>query len=1075
MKTKLILLLACIFIGCKSKNKFLFTQIATEHSNLYFENTIAENAKYNVYDYHNLYNGGGVAAVDINNDGLEDLYFTGNQVPDKLYLNKGDFKFEDISEQAGIASLGWSTGVSITDINGDGLADIYICKAGNETANLKANIFWINDGNNHFHNEAVERGLADTSWSTQSAFFDFDHDGDLDMYLLTTSNLLRNPNLLHKPDQYGMYARDKLFENDGSGHFNEVGIQKGITKNTHGLGLNITDINGDGWEDILASSDFLPNDALYINNQDGTFTEKSSEVMPYQSRFSMGNDIADLNNDGRPEIISTDMLPPDNEQQKRMLMTSYHVFETEKNLGYQNEFTRNMLFQNLGKDINRNLKLGEIGQYAGIHATDWSWSPLMVDFDNDGLKDVVISNGYLRDVTDADYVAYNMSFANKTQSSEEMKKFMNKGAENLPKLYKKNQFFRNKGSLLFENVSDTWLLSKGSFSNGAIFVDLDNNGTMDYVVNNINEPAGIFRNNGTKNYLKVKLIGQSKNLFGQGAKVEISIKGNSQTQFQNLSRGYLSSVDPQINFGCDDAKKIDAITIIWPGGKSQTLHNLPTNQLISFDEKEAIEVPNLEKSDKPLFKETNSNYSHLENRFIDYYRENLLLHMYSTPGPSLTIGDVNGDKLDDIFIAGSSIQRGTFMFQDKSGNFEQKKYLPLQIAEDAACLLFDLNNDGFKDLYLVAGTNEFPENAENYQDRLFINDGKGNFRDETNSKIPKIRIPGSTICALDIDQDGDIDIFRGGTVKPGQFPYSTESFLLINENNKFRIQTLGNLGLITDVQSVDFNDDTWPDLVLVGEYMQPLFLKNENGVLKQDFKIKDSRGLWNCIESADLDNDGDLDFVLGNIGLNYRYKFNQNHPLKINTSTFDQGNTFQAIPSYCLDNQEVPIPSRDDLIRQIPAVRKKFPDYNSYAVSKIYDWLKPEKGQIFQAELMESIILRNQGNGSFEMEKLPEYAQMSPVRDILIFDVNNDGIPDILFGGNDYDLEPTNSGYVAGNAGFFMLGKKNGSYEKMDNGTSGVWLNGPLKKLSLINKKSSPIILAAFNNSPVKLFRSSSN
>jgi enediyne biosynthesis protein E4 len=1060
-----------LFFGCQSKNEVLFTQILAQDSKVFFENQIVENEKYNVFDYHNLYNGGGVAAIDINNDGLQDLYFTGNQVADKLYINKGDFEFEDISQQAGIVSQGWSSGVSVVDINSDGLLDIYVCKSGNESGALKANVFWINEGNNHFRNEAFERGLADTTWSTQSAFFDYDHDGDLDMYLLTTSNLVRNPNLLQKNTHLAAkYAVDKLYQNDGTGHFTEVGEKSGILANTHGLGLTVADINSDGWEDILVSSDFLPNDALYINNRNGTFTNMASGVMPFQSRFSMGNDIADLNNDGLPEMISTDMLPPDNEQQKRMLMTSYHVFETEKTLGYHSEFTRNMLFRNLGLDNNNNVFFGEIGQYAGIHATDWSWSPLMVDFDNDGLKDIGISNGYLRDVTDADFVAYNLNFSQKNMSKSEMRAFMNKNTSNLPKLYKKNQFFKNEGNFKFENVSDEWFQSKGSFSNGAVSVDLDNDGDLDYVVNNINEPVGIFRNESKNNFLKIKLHGNSQNLLGQGAHIQVLIKGVTQTYVQTLTRGYLSSVDPKIIIGCGDADEVEELKIVWSNGKTQKLNSLKTNRVLDLFEKDAQTVNLIPSVVKSLFIEQNIEYKHQENRYIDYYTENLLLHSYSKAGPSIAVGDLNTDGLEDIFIAGSSLQAGTILFQSTDGSFSKKGELPKQVSEDVASVLVDVNKDGFLDIYVVAGSNELPMKPSIYQDKLYLNDGKGNFVNKTSELLPEMGIPGATAVVLDIDKDGDLDIFRGGGVKPGHFPEAEDSYILLNTNGHFKKQKIVLSGLIKGVLAVDYNLDSWLDLVLVGEYMNPVFMKNSKGKLAVDFELKGAKGLWNCIKSSDLDNDGDMDFVLGNIGENYRYRFSKDQPLQVYFKSFSNVENSQAISTYFLNDVEQPIHTRDNLIRQIPSVRKHFPNYDSYAVSKINDWLKTKNDKIVSAEMMQSIILRNKGNRAFEIEFLPNITQTSPVKDMLILDINGDGIKDIILGGNDYELEPSNSGYVAGNAGVVLLGNKNGTYQEISNQKSGVWLKGPLKHLAIIHKKSSTSILAAFNNERLKIF-----
>ncbi|MGR3810681.1 VCBS repeat-containing protein [Jiulongibacter sp. NS-SX5] len=1050
-------------MACKKESKTLFTKVSSDHSSIYFSNQITENDQYNVYDFHNLYNGGGVAVIDINNDGLQDLYFAGNQVYDKLYLNKGNFVFEDISKSAGIQSRDWSTGVSVVDINKDGLLDLYVCKSGNESSETRANHLYINNGDLTFSEEALKYGIADTTETTHSAFFDFDKDGDLDLYLLTTSNKLRNPNLLHPKERYGLYTRDRLYINDGTGYFTEEGLQRGITENNHGLGLAISDLNQDGWLDIVASSDFLPNDIVYLNNQDGSFSNRTNEILPYQSRFSMGNDVADINNDGLPDLMTVDMLPSTNEQQKKMLMTSYHVFETELKLNYAPEFTRNMLFINNG--IYQGLpQYSEQGYYAGVSSTDWSWAPLMVDFDNDGLKDIAVNNGYLRDVTDSDFISYNLSFADNTKSKEELRAFMNSNAAKLPHLEAKNMFFKQTDDLSFDQVTDQWISQEPGFSGGVAVADLDNDGDFDYVINNINEPAGIYKNNSTRNYLKINLLtlGNIPDLLGTTLKFETST--NSQSLYYNQVRGYLSSIDPSLIFGLGD-QKTGILTIDWPDGKQSRIENVAANQTlnISYEDLDKIDIET--PSNTSNFRLKNTEINHRENRFIDFYSENLLLQKYSNSGPAIAIADLNKDDIDEVFLGGNSDFNSKLYKQSSNGSFEIVWERECN-GEVADAEFFDANGDGLLDLYLLKGSNEFLGQSEKYQDELLINIGHGNFEQRT---APTTTEPGSKILIADFDNDGDLDLFRFGAVRPSDFPNSSKTVLFINDGQgNFQTEGIFDLGIVRDAVSSDYDKDGDLDILLVGHFFAPIVLVNTDGKFEEKNLNSDLSGLWETIHASDLDGDGDLDYLLGNIGLNYRYPFSPKHPITIHGSKTNKG----FVMSYYKNNGQTPIATRDDLIRQFPKLKNQFPNYSSYALASMIQLQNEFPITIREAKTMESGILWN-NKGKLEFDALPQAAQRLSIFDFQTRNINNDELPDIIIAGNNYQLEPTNSGYIEGSLGTVLLNKGNKSFTVLTNQKSGLYLKGQTKELREIRtKKGSEILAARQNNSALRISQS---
>ncbi|SOE20696.1 Repeat domain-containing protein [Spirosomataceae bacterium TFI 002] len=1049
-----LILLSCL-LGCKNTNEeYLFSKVPAEQSGLYFENRITENVKYNVYDYHNLYNGGGIGVLDVNNDGLKDLFVTGNQVADKLYLNRGDLKFEDISRSAGINSEGWSTGISIADINEDGFDDIYICKAGNETSELLKNKLFINQKDGTFKEESEIRGLADSSLSTQAAFFDFDKDGDLDVYILTTSNIYRNPNGIRKPAAYGY---DKLYLNQGKGYFKEA-QNVGIETTTHGLGLAIADVNNDGFEDVLASSDFLPNDALYINQNGQNFINSSSKSLPFLGRFSMGNDIADFNEDGFLDIITTDMLPEENEQQKKMLMTSYQVFEAELRYGYLPQFTRNMLFVNDGYS-SKTPYFSEQGTFYGVHATDWSWSPLFVDFDNDGHKDLSITNGYLRDVTDSDYVSYNQNFAKQTQKKEELKMFINKNTANLPQLRKVNKLYRNtiEG---FEDVSQIWSEGNPSFSNGSVFCDLDNDGDHDFIVNNINEPLFLYQNHSKNNFIKVNLEGPSHNKHGQGVRLKLTLENDSARHYyQSLTRGYLSSVDPSIIFGLGKDDKAKSLEVFWPDGKYEIIKQPIANSIVNVQYAKATVSKPLNSSSQPLFEEIEVDFQHRDERFIDFNTENLLLQKYSNSGPALAKGDINGDGYLDFVVVGE--QKNAFVFlQNQNGEFKQSILDINYQGEVSDVILCDFNNDKLLDIYLMKGSNEF-NLGPNYQDEILLGNGNGSFRKATKPVLPILNSPGSFVMAIDIDADGDIDILRGGNVSPARFPESTSSFVLVNNGNlNFELNDLGSIGILRDAVKVDLDKNGFDDIVAVGHFMPPIVLYNQNGILKESKLAPELSGLWNTIEL--FENDNKVSFVMGNIGQNYRYKFTSSQPLVLNTF---EGESY--IPSFFLKEKKQIITARDELIRQLPKLRTKYPNYLSYAIDQEFDWLEESN---YSLREMKSGMLYYSVEAKFTFEAFPTEAQKSTVQTISVGDFNGDQKLDIFMAGNNSDLEPSQSGYVFGNRGQ-LWSKGSATFTNSPNSKSGLNIKGYAKKSLIVKSKKANYLIVSQYNGPLLMFK----
>ncbi len=1094
MKRILYIIIIIIAISsCKNEPKdALFTKVSANTTGIDFRNLLKEDENFNIFKYHYFNNGGGVAAGDFNNDGLQDLVFTGNMVKNRLYINKtcpdcsgGDFEFEDVTQKSGIASKeGWCTGVTTVDINEDGWLDIYISRAGYPFDNLRHNLLFINNKDLTFTEKAEEYGLADLAYSTHSAFFDYDKDGDLDFFSLNHSTVEYSKGSLEVVQvrqKTNPNFTNKLFRND-NGKFINVTEEAGIHSNvlTFSLGISVADINGDNWADIFIGNDFNEPDYLFINNQNGTFSEVFAETFDHNSMFSMGSDVADFNNDGLLDYVSLDMLPEDNYAQK--MHSGVDNFDKvtflEKN-GFQNQYSRNMLQLNNGDGT-----FSEIGQLSGVSNTDWSWAPLFFDFDNDGLKDLFIANGYPKDHTDMDFLTFTANEVTKINQGQEHTDF-DGYMEKMPPITLPNYFYQNKGDLKFENQAKNWGLTDPIVSQSAIYVDLDNDGDLDLVTNNTGDYAHIYKNNTDKlnnhNYLSIKLKGRKSNAFGIGSKVKIYADDNVFFQEQQLVRGFQSSVSPILNFGLGNISKIDSIVVIWTTDERQVLTNIQVNQAIEIDIKNAKKQPfYAAKKPNPYFKKTDLiTAEHKENNFSDFKIQSLLPWFYSRENATIAVGDVNGDNREDIYLGNAKGSSGQLLLQNASGSFSKGNNTIFEKSaqnEDSEALFFDANNDGQLDLYVGSGSYEFPENDANLQDRLYLNNGNGNFT-KTEQNLPNFPMNTTCVTAADIDADGDLDLFVGGGYIYGKYPQSYKSQLLINDGNgvfKNKSTPVSTNGSVKDAIWLDINEDKKMELIVVSEWQPITIFEYKNNALTnatEKYIGDNANGLWNTIHAADFDNDGDKDLVIGNLGVNAQISASPTEPLELFHGDFDDNGSVDPLLCYYNGGKSYPFISRDDLIGQLPHLKKNYLYFKDYANAQIQDILN--EGQLRIAKklmvtTLETIYLEN-NNGQFVKKKLPINIQIAPVHAIQSFDVNNDGNLDIITGGNTINTR-VKLGRLDGNHGQIFLGNGKGEFKPMPYVQSNFDIKGSVRQIEKITVDNKTHFLFGVNNEAFRMF-----
>lgn len=1085
--TRLLILLLFIFPNI-STAQTLFQLLPSKTTNVKFSNTLNETEKLNVLAYEYFYNGGGVAVGDINNDGLQDLYFTANMTPNKLYLNTGNMKFKDITKEAGKGiggkQGGWKTGVTMADVNGDGLLDIYVCYSGKFSDELRRNQLFINKGNAQFEEKAAAYGLDDPGYSTNAVFFDYDNDGDLDMFLLNHNvKKIDNIDFAQLKNETDSLAGNKLYRNDGN-HFTEVSQKAGIIQNplTFGLGVAIADVNQDGWQDIYVTNDYNEPDYCYINNHDGTFKEDSKSCFRHLAQFSMGVDIADFNNDGLPDILTLDMLPEDNQRQKLLqLQESYETFELMQSQDLHKQYMRNMLQLNNGDGT-----FSEIGQMAGLSNTDWSWCPLIADFDNDGFKDVFVTNGYLRDYTNKDFLKYWGDYKVKKALEREPVKLMDL-VSSMPSTSLKKYIFKNKHDLTFSNMQADWGMDKSGISSGAVYADLDNDGDLDLVVNNIDDEASIYQNmsreNNHSSYIAFKLKGNGANTNAIGAKVYVYSNGLSQFQEVNPNRGYLSAVSTQLLFGLGNATTIDSVRIVWPDNKVQHMKGVAANELLKVDYAPDATFA-VAPSPKGIFSKTNGiiDYKHTDNGRNDFKRQLLMMFMYSKVGPIVAKADVNKDGLEDLFISGDAEKPGKIYLQQKDGSFAVNNNVTLEDETEtlvADAVFFDANGDGFPDLYLaMGGYGIIDANTPLLQDQLYLNDTKGNFY-RTKQSLPDVSANSkSCVRPCDFDNDGDIDLFVGGRVIPGMYPVAPVSYLLVNNGKgQFTIADVpfAKAGMITDAQWSDIDKDGRKDLVICGEFMPIMVFANKaTGFTDRtaEYFDKPLGGFWFSLSLADVDGDGHDDIIAGNLGNNTQIHVSAKEPAELYYADFDKNGSIDPFLNFYVQGVSYPFVSRDELNDQIYPMRRKFSTYKNYSNATMKEIIPPDDlakaGKLTVNETRTICLLYK--NGKFIPDALPLQAQFSVVSKIVTGDFDHDGKVDLLLFGNHSDnrlkLGSIDAGY-----GCLLKGDGNGDFSYVDQPDAGLSVKGDVKSATAMTIGDKKYVIVGVNNEGISLYK----
>jgi len=1073
--------------ACTDDKEVIFELLPASKTGIDFNNEIVESADFSGFTHMYAYNGSGVGVLDVNNDKLPDLFFAGCKVSSKLYLNQGNLKFEDITENAGVSTENWATGVSVVDINADGYHDIYVCMADKDFGEVGKNKLYINQGDNTFKEQAEAYGLADASYSTQAVFFDYDLDGDLDMYLLNNAidNIFHNAIRPRKTNGTGL-SNDKLYRNNGDGSFADVTEKAGILTEGYGLGIGVIDINKDGWPDIYCSNDFITNDLLWLNNGDGTFTESIRTYFTQTSKNGMGMDIADYNNDGLLDLVQVDMLPESNHHNKTMTPAMNYNGQTMRyEMDYMPQFTRNTLQrQNTRGDFS------EIGRSLKVHKTDWSWAPLLADYNNDGHKDLFIANGYGRDVTDLDYINYLAQNANPFGTEEARK---TKGFEkfvDLKPIYLPNYFFKNSGDGSFEDVTVDWSENKPSISNGAVYVDLDQDGDLDLVTNNMNERAFVYQNvvrekdTTSTNYLKIKLVGDMNNLDAIGAKATLYSGGEKQVVQNYAVRGYVSSMVQPLHFGMGSAKP-DSLVVLWPDGKQTVTKSILANQTLVVSKANTKEwIPTTKEDVTPIFVKNGvdfANIVHRENDYIDFMEQPLLLKMLSREGPGMAVADLDNDGDDDLVVT-SAYKDTTFIwFQNAAGQLE--KGVPLSDSwkhEQLGVVAADFNNDGLNDIYITSGGNEFHEKSDAYQDKLYYQTAAGTFEPVTD--LPTNHTSAATVNAADFDRDGDLDLFVGSRLKPKNYPKSDASHLLCNEEGKWIDCTaklapeLEHVGLVSAALWTDYDNDNDMDLIIVGEWTDILFFENVDAKLQlanNKLEIPSRHGFWNSITGIDFDKDGDTDYILGNYGTNSDLKATDAEPIRIIAKDYDRNGVVDPIIGYYSQGTEYPYAGRDAITSQIVGLKKRFPSYAEYADAE-FDRLftvKEHEGELVRTvNSLSSIVLLNHGSGRFETVDLSNRVQESPVYGIVTMEVDGDGNEDVLLVGNRTDTE-TLGGSLDASLGTILLGNDTHLNNIMEPQHSGFDLGKtPHRSMVKMRSDSTTIVFVGNNDGRVDSF-----